>query len=79
MNVAVMPRDPQHGFKDVKDAFAFVIENSAREMDAPALRIACSRLAYELYVNEYLDPGSDAFELIPPKTPPCPFGNGIRF
>jgi Gram-negative bacterial TonB protein C-terminal len=71
LNVAVLPRS-QHGFKDLRDAFAFVIENSAREMDAPALRIACSRLAYELYVNEYLDPGSDAFGLIPPKDAALP-------
>lgn len=66
LNLAVKPLDPRHGYKDIQDAFAFVIENSAREM-AVALRIACSRLAHELYVKEYLDPGADVFGLIPPK------------
>ena len=48
-------------------AYSFVIKSSFRKMDEVALRIACSRLAHELYVNEYLDPGSDYFGLIPPK------------
>ena len=72
MNLAVKPLDPRHGYKDIQDAFAFVIENSTREMDAVALRIACSRLAHELYVNEYLDPGADVFGLIPPKDAAVP-------
>src|SRR5690606_26240214 len=49
-----------------------VIENSTREMDVVALRIACSMLAHELYVNEYLDPGADVFGLIPPKDAALP-------
>ena len=72
LNLAVEPLDPRHGYKDIQDAFAFVIENSTREMDVVALRIACSMLAHELYVNEYLDPGADVFGLIPPKDAALP-------
>jgi len=67
LHLAVRPHDPQNGFKDSKNAFAFVIENSTREMDEVPLRIACARLAFELYMDDYVEPGSDVFGLIPPK------------
>jgi hypothetical protein len=67
LDLAVRPHDPQNGFNDSKTAFSFVIENSTRQMDEVPLRIACSRLAYELYMDDYVEPGADVFGLIPPK------------
>jgi len=66
-DLAYSARGHVHNFKELVTTYSFVIENATRAMDEVALRIACSNLAHDSYIEDHGGVGADHFGLIPPK------------